>query len=84
MRNRKPARMINPADQAPQVAPAAIPAAQRPDNAEPLATRLAHFVHLLRTAFQHAEFGALPTGLVADNSPEAQAAWQRGHLAALA
>ena len=85
MRNRLPAGMINPADLAPQVAPAAIPAAaQRSDNAEPLATRLAHLVHLLRTAFQHAEFGALPTGLVADNSPEAQAAWQRGHLAALA
>ena len=82
MRNRLPAGMINPADLAPQIAPAA--AHESLGEQPSMANRVAALVSMLRTALQHTQFGALPTTLVSDTSPESAAAWQRAKSAALA
>ena len=81
MRNRLPAGMINPADLAPQIAPAA--AHESLGEQPSMANRVAALVWMLRTALQHTQFGALPTTLVSDTSPESAAAWQRAKSAAL-
>ena len=75
-------RVINPADLAPQIAPAA--AHESLGEQPSMANRVAALVWMLRTALQHTQFGALPTTLVSDTSPESAAAWQRAKSAALA
>ena len=81
-RNHLPAGMVNPSD----LTSRAVPAAGMPlhaEDMEPLAMRVQQLISLLRTSLQHTKFSALPTQLVADDSPESRAAWDRAREAAL-
>lgn len=84
LRNRLPPGLVNPADISDPGRLASLIEQTERGSYVDANTRVAQLVSLLRTCLSHAKFGALPTDLVVDTSPEAAAAWAEAQASALA